>query len=260
MAGIDGIESNDASARLGGDLGLFRSMLERLLGEFAGLAAPQRTADAASLAGHAARLHKLRGSAGMLGAKRIQQLAGDAEQACREGDAARAADIAARRSAQWHALGRNAAPVLAQLPAPAGTAIDAQALADFVELLRQQSLSALDRFSALSPRLQRLLGPACYPGSRAHRQPALHRRGQGAGRSAGVGAGARPACAVPRTLTSSESASSPWTRCRTDAKIGERVRSVERVGIHPQIFRRSIAEVALSEEGHHKPRVRGEML
>ena len=167
MAGIDGIESNDASARLGGDLGLFRSMLERLLGEF-GLAAPQRTADAASLAGHAARLHKLRGSAGMLGAKRIQQLAGDAEQACREGDAARAADIAARRSAQWHALGRNAAPVLAQLPAPAGTAIDAQALADFVELLRQQSLSALDRFSALSPQLQRLLGPACYTQVREH--------------------------------------------------------------------------------------------
>lgn len=45
----------------------------------------------------------------------------------------------------------------------------------------------------------------------------------------------------------------------TDAKIGARIGGIERVGIHPQIFRRSIAAVAPAEDGHYKTDVRGEM-
>jgi HPt (histidine-containing phosphotransfer) domain-containing protein len=40
-------------------------------------------------------MHKLRGSVGMLGAKKIQQLAAEAEAACGTGDVARAATLAA---------------------------------------------------------------------------------------------------------------------------------------------------------------------
>ena len=43
-------------------------------------------------------------------------------------------------------------------------------------------------------------------------------------------------------------------RCQ-DRKVD---RGIERVGAHPQIFRRSIAEVVPSEEGHHKSGARGE--
>ena len=49
-----------------------------------------------------------------------------------------------------------------------GDRLEPQALADFVGLLRQQSMSAMERFSELSPRLQRLLSKGSFDLVRQH--------------------------------------------------------------------------------------------
>ena len=90
---IEGIDSSDVSGRLSGDFDLFRSLLKRLFSEFTDVTMP----DPVDLAVHAGRMHKLRGSAGMLGAKAIHQLAGEVEAAC----------IAAQREAAWHLAGED---------------------------------------------------------------------------------------------------------------------------------------------------------
>jgi HPt (histidine-containing phosphotransfer) domain-containing protein len=172
---IEGIDAADARSRASGDQALFRSILERLIGEFSDLATPAPTDDAAALARHAARMHKLRGSAGMLGATSIHQLAGEAEAACRGGDVDRAAHFVTRLVTQMQRLADAAAPLLEAARAPPEVAeppadvdLDPAELADFVSLLRQQSLGALDRFSALSAGLRTRLGPAPYQVVRDH--------------------------------------------------------------------------------------------
>jgi CheY-like chemotaxis protein len=61
---IDGIDSSDARERMSNDFDLFRSMLRRLLGEFADVALPAPTGDSDGFALHAGRMHKLRGQRG----------------------------------------------------------------------------------------------------------------------------------------------------------------------------------------------------
>jgi PAS domain S-box-containing protein len=84
---IDGIDSADARARLCDDVDLFRSVLRRCLDEFSDIGAPT---DPAVLA---ARLHKLRGGAALLGARSVQRLAADAETACSAGKAMRSGQL-----------------------------------------------------------------------------------------------------------------------------------------------------------------------
>jgi len=158
---IDGIDAEDARERLNNDFELFRSMLKRLLGEFADVALPDPGTDAATLAIHAGRMHKLRGSAGLLGAKAIQRLAGDAEAACVGGDAALAGPLARNLAAELHRLRQSAEPAFQSRQAPVadameqgGDPLEMDALAELVGLLRQQRLSAMDRFKALSPQLR----------------------------------------------------------------------------------------------------------
>src|SRR5450631_579236 len=172
---IEGIDSNDARQRLTDDFGLFRSMLKRLLDEFADVAMPAGMVDRAVLAVQAGRMHKLRGGAGMLGAAAIQQLAGEAEAACAAGEVDRATYLATRLAALLQRLQRSAAATLAANPAKTeeeaplvGATIEPQALADLIDLLRQQSLSAMDRFSSLSRPLQSVLGKESYELVRSH--------------------------------------------------------------------------------------------
>ena len=108
---IEGIDSSDARERLSDDFDLFRSMLKRLLDEFSDVAIPAVAEDPVALAVHAGRMHKLRGSAGMLGAKAIQQLAGEAEAACAAGEVERAARLATRLATMLQRLEQSAAPV-----------------------------------------------------------------------------------------------------------------------------------------------------
>jgi len=169
---IDGIDSVDARERLGDDLVLFRSILRRLLDEFADLPIPQASDDAAALAVHAGRMHKLRGSAGILGAKAIQQLAGDTEAACAAGEVEHAARLASNLAAQLRRLRQSAAPAFIvpfeEEALPRGVELKPQDLADFVDLLRQQSLSAIDRFGSISPQLRRLMSKESYELVRDH--------------------------------------------------------------------------------------------
>ncbi|HWJ34840.1 MAG TPA: PAS domain S-box protein [Steroidobacteraceae bacterium] len=166
---IDGIDSTDVRPRFGNDVALFGSMLQRLLSEFAGLAIPAAMEERGALSISAARMHKLKGCAGMLGANSIHQLAGEAEAACVTGEAERAQRLAAALAAEIQRLLQSAAPLLeklqaqAEAPAPAlDEELQPRLLADLVDLLHQQSLSALDHFKSLSPQLRRILGEKSY--------------------------------------------------------------------------------------------------
>ena len=107
---IEGIASADVRARLGGDFALFRSLLTRLLDEFSDLSLCGTAHDTDALAHCRARLHKLKGSAGMLGADVIQALAGEGEAAFASGDFARAAPMATRIAIQLQRLREQALP------------------------------------------------------------------------------------------------------------------------------------------------------
>jgi PAS domain S-box-containing protein len=161
---IEGIDSRDARERLSYDFGLFQLLLKRLLDEFSDLALPGADPASVSLNVNAGRMHKLRGCAGMLGAKAIQQLAGEAEIAYAAGATDRAPALIARLASELQRLQRSAASVLSAKSSEADDApsdvvaeLGPAALADFITLLRQQSLSATDRFASLSPQLRRLL-------------------------------------------------------------------------------------------------------
>jgi PAS domain S-box-containing protein len=162
---IEGIDSDDARERLSNDFGLFKSALKRLLDEFSDVAIPAGAKDPAILAIHAGRMHKLRGSSGLLGAKAIQRLAGDAEAACAASEVELAVQLAKRIAAQLQRMRRSAATAFKaargsaeRTAPPRDSELEPHAIADFVNLLRQQSLSAVDRFSFISPLLLRLLG------------------------------------------------------------------------------------------------------
>jgi CheY-like chemotaxis protein/two-component sensor histidine kinase len=101
---IEGIDAPEVSARLSGDFDLLLSLLARLLDEFSDLAICAMKEDPETLAPYRARLHKLKGSAGMLGAKAIAQLAGEAEAAFAQGDMPRASGLATRIAVQLQRL------------------------------------------------------------------------------------------------------------------------------------------------------------
>jgi HPt (histidine-containing phosphotransfer) domain-containing protein len=114
-------------------------------------------------------MHKLRGSAGMLGAKEIQQLAATAEAACLEGDRDLASHLARQLLVRVQRLSQCALTAMTATSATSGRdapkngeAIEPEVMAAFVALLRQQSLSALSSFDALSPRLRGLLSDDRY--------------------------------------------------------------------------------------------------
>jgi HPt (histidine-containing phosphotransfer) domain-containing protein len=114
---IEGIDSADVSTRLSGDFALFRSLLTRLLDEFSDVAIGAMKEDPSALAHYQARLHKLKGSAGMLGAKVIAQLAGEGEAACVNGDTARASPLATRIAIQLQRLREHTVPAFLAGPA-----------------------------------------------------------------------------------------------------------------------------------------------
>ena len=163
---IEGISSAEVAARLGGDAALFLRMLERLLQETDGPAltrvegletVPLRQA-------RAAQLHKLRGTAGLLGAQALQHCAAEAEQALMQGrDAVPALQAMAQALEQ---LAAAAQPALAGLHADAQraaersepVALSAGDLQSLHTLLGQQDMAALELFERLGPGLQQRIG------------------------------------------------------------------------------------------------------
>ena len=172
---IQGIDSLDARERLSGDFDLFRSMLKHLFNEFGDLTFAASTSEPGRLAVQAGRMHKLRGSAGMLGAKAIHQLAGEAEAACVAGNIDQAARHAATLTALVQALRTSAAPAFMaaqsrtdEEPPSGADELDPQDLTHLVELLRQQSLSAMDRFHSMAARLRQVMSRDLYELVEAH--------------------------------------------------------------------------------------------
>jgi PAS domain S-box-containing protein len=168
---VAGINLTDARMRLCDDFGLFLSNLKRLIKEFSDAYMAPATADSAALAAYAARMHKLSGAAGMLGANAIHQLAVDAGAACRAGEVKRLEHLAAALGTELQRLGESAEPVLRTGPSRAAqqraavkddAALTPRHLADLIGALRQQSLSALYRFDALAAQLRSLLGDSSF--------------------------------------------------------------------------------------------------
>jgi len=165
---VHGIDSRDVCARLGGDVVLFRSMLEQLV-RGSGDLKYDKDAGTEGLDRLAARLHSVKGTAGSIGAKSIAQIAGDGEAACR----ARRADEAAKAALQvceaLRQLGEDAASLLGELDKGAVhedegelSALEPADLQGLLILLRESNLGALDRFMTLAPQLGRRLGKASY--------------------------------------------------------------------------------------------------
>ena len=178
---IVGIDTTDARMRLCDDFGLFLSNLKRLLGEFSELSIPNASnASTASeaLAAHAARMHKLSGSAGMLGANAIQQLAVDARAACVASEFKLAQRLTDALQLELHHLresaesvfevARNESEQAEKMVVPCDVPLEPQHLAELIHSLRQQSLSALYRFDALSPQLRPFLGERPFDVVREH--------------------------------------------------------------------------------------------
>jgi PAS domain S-box-containing protein len=105
---IEGIDSREVRERLRDDRGLFESMVNRLVGEYSNVAIGLREVDAFALAVHGTRMHKLRGIAGMLGAREMMRLAGEVEARCMAGEAEEAADLTAQLAAQIQRLSQSA--------------------------------------------------------------------------------------------------------------------------------------------------------
>jgi CheY-like chemotaxis protein len=83
---MDGVDYAGVRAMLGDDAGLFRSLLGKLIRDFAARTLPTKGYERGELMGHAARMHKLKGSAAILGLTLVQQLAATIEGACEAGE------------------------------------------------------------------------------------------------------------------------------------------------------------------------------
>ncbi len=159
---IDGVDAADAFQRLGGDAALLLGVLRRLLAEFGDLAEPDGLVeDERALA---ARLHKLQGSAGVIGVVDVRLHALEAEAALKAGEAARAGQALAALGAALRRLRAAAQPFFdaadaVALPASAERVpVDPGQLALLADALRRQSMDALSVFDDLGLPLRGALG------------------------------------------------------------------------------------------------------
>jgi PAS domain S-box-containing protein len=167
-AEVEGIDMEEARQRLGGDYGLFCSMLKRLIGEFGSIGQTTSGSEPEDLPALGSRLHKLRGSAGTLGAKGLAHAASQVEKACRmeQTDQVRALLAvveeemkqliqASALALQGHADQQSGEP---DEPQGAMAEISDTDLAKLTEAFLQSDLDALDLLTSLAPGLRRLLG------------------------------------------------------------------------------------------------------
>jgi len=154
---IEGIDSGAARGRFGEDVSLFRSLLGRFVTEFSG--------DTFG----AARIHKLKGCAGTLGAVSIHRLAGQIE------EASVASDAPEIRRLNWELkMGlerlRDAVHIASNVACSEADLGDDLTQPDILPeqmvnlacRLREQTQSSVDLFHALAPQLRRRLGTLPY--------------------------------------------------------------------------------------------------
>ena len=172
---IEGIDSADARMGLCEDLDLFRSCLKRLFAEFPEVSSQWPAGNTDAAAAHAARMHKLVGIAGMLGANKIRRLAVDSRASCLAGETSEVVRLAALLTAELQQLRRSTTALLqserlrvATESTGADVAFDSNSLAALIQLLAQHSLMAIARFEAVSHHLRGLLGEEGFADLRGH--------------------------------------------------------------------------------------------
>jgi CheY-like chemotaxis protein len=164
---IDGIDAAAARMRFGNDVGLFRSLLGRLLTEFSDMAFFDTGAISKDCA-FAGRAHKLKGCAGALGALSIHRLAGLIEEACGVGNVPEIQQLTTQLTLCMRRLRDAAAstPASASDPEPGCDAtaavIGPDEIVNLASMLRLQTQSSVDLFHSLAPRLRRRLGTSPY--------------------------------------------------------------------------------------------------
>jgi CheY-like chemotaxis protein len=181
LSRLTSIDSGLVQRTFGADLSLWKSLVPRMLRDFADLAVPFAVPNDETLrASLRGRTHKLKGSAGMIGAIHVMRYAGAAERALADEQPTEVVEAILRQLAarlitlRDEAVVLFAAPAAAPPAAPAApgapTAVagtgDASAtrtalvnsdVEDLYGLLEGQDLAAVRKFDALSPRLRETL-------------------------------------------------------------------------------------------------------
>jgi PAS domain S-box-containing protein len=166
---MSSIDAGVVQQMFGDDLTLFKSLLGRMLREFADLALPKSVSsdDQPTRSEIKARTHKLKGSAGMIGATKVMRLAGAAEAALQE---SRPVDIIegilTQLASALTTLREEAEPFLAEPERHADSSVGTASrpkignadIHELCALLECQNLAAIDKFGLLSPSLSELVG------------------------------------------------------------------------------------------------------
>jgi PAS domain S-box-containing protein len=166
---MSSIDAGVVQQMFGDDLPLFKSLLARMLRESADLALPTAVSpdDEATRSELKGRVHKLKGSAGMIGATKVMRLAGAAEVALQEDRTAAVVEwILGQLALALITLREESAPLLKRSEREAGAGAEAVKCsnvenADIEELcalLECQNLAAIDKFGLLSPSLSERVG------------------------------------------------------------------------------------------------------
>jgi CheY-like chemotaxis protein/HPt (histidine-containing phosphotransfer) domain-containing protein len=168
---MSSIDAAVVQQMFGDDLPLFKSVLGRMLKDYVDLSLPQciRLSDESERSRLVARTHKLKGSAGMIGASRVMRLAGAAEAALLKDRSASEIDkILEQLAAAITALREEAESYLQRQPAVEANAsgnpgqINQTEIDELCTLLDAHNLSAIDRFSSVSQSLCNNLHPARF--------------------------------------------------------------------------------------------------
>jgi PAS domain S-box-containing protein len=166
---MSSIDAGTVQRTFGDDLSLFKSLLPRILRDFAEFALPVTVtpADESVRRRLKERTHKLKGSAGMIGAIHVMRFAGEAEEALSQGRPAPLVEaIFKQLAAALTTLSEEAGLLLASAPSRNAGAADEQAghpllvRADFdalFALLDGHDIAAVQRFDAMSASLRECL-------------------------------------------------------------------------------------------------------
>jgi len=166
------IDAGVVQQMFGDDQTLFRSLLARMLRDNAEFALPVAVSwdDAPECRELQGRMHKLKGSAGMIGATGIVRYAGAAERALQEGRSVEIIEgILTKLAAALITLKEEAASVLEEQqrqpgigdgPATDGLAVGMSDIDELSGLLESQNLAAVDKFAQIAPALKGMLDEA----------------------------------------------------------------------------------------------------
>jgi PAS domain S-box-containing protein len=163
------IDAGVVQQMFGDDLSLFKSLLARMLREYADFALPidMPPGDQLTRSQIQGRAHKLKGSAGMIGATRIMRLAGAIEvalQECRPADIVEeilkqlAAALSTLREETLQLLEPPQQNAISAAKAANRQTVDITDIDDLCRLLECQNLAAIDKFSLLFPSLSEFVG------------------------------------------------------------------------------------------------------